>query len=399
MKNIFWIISIVAVFLSQPAFSSNIESTYLNHPNFKLKSDNDFGKDTAWSDLFFKQFVEIAVSDDGSIYATNSRAHRILKFDRNGRHVATFGKKGEGPGDLVNPGSPSILDNRYLVVDEYALRRRISIFHLNGKFFKLIKTGGSVFGCCALKNGKIAYLSKRFPADEKKEKTVITRVYIQDVNTMKKKIVREYRSSVGKNRIRIGKVGIYFGTTKGSVLLARTSTGNLIVAKSDTAKIEIFDPDGRNIRQFNLDFQRTRITQPYLDALKSDIIRQYQKRGANHIVKAIRKADLAQLFQSHHPYYKYLAVDHAGNLLFFTYREVDQKDGKIPFEIYTVKGEHQGHACMHIENLQLGVDSRFQRMIFSKKALFAYTGIEDEAGDIDYRIFKFNLAAKQNPSR
>lgn len=48
----------------------------------------------------FGMLRQVAVLDDGSIAVADAQAEEVRLFDREGRHLRTFGGKGEGPGEL-----------------------------------------------------------------------------------------------------------------------------------------------------------------------------------------------------------------------------------------------------------------------------------------------------------
>lgn len=51
----------------------------------------------------FGRVTSIAVDAWGRVYVLESQARQIRVFDANGRHVRTFGREGEGPGELRSP--------------------------------------------------------------------------------------------------------------------------------------------------------------------------------------------------------------------------------------------------------------------------------------------------------
>ena len=129
-----------------------------------VRPDADFGQGTDWAKFIDNECVALAVAGDGSVFLAQQRAHTVHKFDRSGRLVRSFGRQGQGPGDFRFPQYLSILDHRFLVVGEQAESRRISLFDLDGRFVRLVKTGQAPFNVLALRDGVIAYVAKSFPA-------------------------------------------------------------------------------------------------------------------------------------------------------------------------------------------------------------------------------------------
>jgi len=78
---------------------------------------------------------DVALDNDGNIYVLDSGNFRVQKYDPNGMFLKTFGKKGQGPGELENPSALSIdAENNILVNDKGV----IEYLDQSGKEFKRI---------------------------------------------------------------------------------------------------------------------------------------------------------------------------------------------------------------------------------------------------------------------
>jgi len=103
--------------------------------NFVLEEDLIIGKETDENYLFFRA-VGIAIDDQNNIYALDYGNHRVQRYDMNGNFVHSFGKKGQGPGDLDRPSKHFLSNNgEFLVLDN----RLIKVFNLEGKIQKTIQ--------------------------------------------------------------------------------------------------------------------------------------------------------------------------------------------------------------------------------------------------------------------
>jgi len=51
-------------------------------------------------DFIFSEIRTIEVDDEGNIYVADSKEVCVKVFDKNGKHIRTFGKKGQGPGEI-----------------------------------------------------------------------------------------------------------------------------------------------------------------------------------------------------------------------------------------------------------------------------------------------------------
>lgn len=91
---------------------------------------------------FFWQPNDVLVAPDGSIFvaeghssAENANA-RVLKFDRTGRLLMQFGRKGTGPGEFDQPHALAMDSQGRLFVGDRS-NNRIQIFDQNGKYLDM----------------------------------------------------------------------------------------------------------------------------------------------------------------------------------------------------------------------------------------------------------------------
>ncbi|XP_065908814.1 tripartite motif-containing protein 2-like [Dysidea avara] len=80
----------------------------------------------------FSSLYGITFDTDKNLYMADYTKNRILKFDIDGNHLLTFGKKGKGNGELSNPIGVTTHNGRVYVAD--ANNNRISVFSTNGEF-------------------------------------------------------------------------------------------------------------------------------------------------------------------------------------------------------------------------------------------------------------------------
>ena len=73
----------------------------------------------------------VAVSDDGRIVVLDGQNHRLIVFDSTGRHRATFGKQGGGPGELQFPNGLALDRDGNAVVFDFS-KRELLRFALDG---------------------------------------------------------------------------------------------------------------------------------------------------------------------------------------------------------------------------------------------------------------------------
>lgn len=87
--------------------------------------------------------TDVAVGSDGRIYVVDGGNHRIVAYDRNGKHALTIGNKGSGEGQFRDPvGIGTDGKGRVYVADTG--NHRIQVFSPDGRFqyaFPVIDSG------------------------------------------------------------------------------------------------------------------------------------------------------------------------------------------------------------------------------------------------------------------
>jgi len=298
----------------------------------KLVPDPTFGKNTEW-DMYFPQGIrDIAFAEDGSFFATGS-GHCVYKFDKNGNFINKFGQKGRGPGDFYAPGNLSILDNKYLLIGEYATSRRISVFDLNGNFVKIIKTNGPVYDVKALKNNKIAILTVKF----KEKKGVLVKsfnIWLRNIKTGAEKKIRKYSEENIMSQLTPG-------SFYGKVHMEETKTGNLILGFSSLNRIEILSSNGKVFSNINLGYKRREVNKKEKRAFCKNMEKILKKMRNKRRTEIVKKLLNKVKYPKYGPCYNKMIVDGMGNILVlrgdtvFSSKEYETK-------IFTDKGKSIG---------------------------------------------------------
>jgi hypothetical protein len=90
---------------------------------------------------FFKFPGDIAVDENGFVYIADNQNHRIQVFNSSGNFLRTIGRRGKGPGDVLNP-SLIVPDKTGKLVVYESGNRRIQILNPSGKYIGMFGFGG-----------------------------------------------------------------------------------------------------------------------------------------------------------------------------------------------------------------------------------------------------------------
>lgn len=83
--------------------------------------------------------LAVDVGDDGRIYVADSGNSAIKVFDQEGQLLLSFGKKGQGDGDLEYPSALRVHQGRVYVAD--FRNRRVAVFSTEGRFLQNLTQG------------------------------------------------------------------------------------------------------------------------------------------------------------------------------------------------------------------------------------------------------------------
>jgi len=300
---------LVAVGLLGPGQQSDLPAAY-KPGTVKIVPDPSFGANTEWDFLFKTSDTWTAFCSDGSFFRTAFAEGLVHKFDAKGNLLKSFGRKGQGPGDLQGPTALGVLDGKTLVVNDTG-NRRLSLFDLEGNFLSTIKLGeggvstSSVLTLAALGERKIVcavYEGRTGPPD------VIAaryRVLIKDLEDGGETELAafDWEKPLSKFMVRVME-------WEPAVFLAKADSDRVLVAFSGSPEITFFSFSGEKLASFTLEAERTKITWKHLEfAVGAD------KDPKNIAFLEKNKADIKLL--EYLPYYLRLALDPEGRILVY----------------------------------------------------------------------------------
>jgi len=382
MKNIFLLLLILLIVIFTN-LNANLIELY-KKGTIKLEPDPDFGKGVEWDSLFFDERKEIIVASDGSIFVASSPTHNIFKFNNQGALIGTYGRKGNGPGDLYHPHCHSILDGKFLVIGEYALKRRISIFDFSGKCVKVLKTNHSCFGAVALKNNHVAYYTQKGgPGTKKGEFFNRASIIINNMNTGKEIQIDSYKLT---SRHILLETGGGIGTKfLGELYLHQTGDGNLLVGVSNSKDVKIYSPEGKLLKTFRLRMQPVPVTDDYFEETINSMLKSLQTSQMpseiyKRLEKNIKKTVLNDLFGEYLPYYRQVLVDSEGNILFFKWLDCVGKANEV-FQVYSPEGEFICETILDENIYAWELEPNFKTITFTDKGIFGIFKLDKEDDD------------------
>lgn len=103
------------------------------------RQDLIIGKSNGDENYIFSDLRSIQVDTEGNIFALDSKEGKIKVFDKDGKHLRTFGKKGPGPGEWQVPSRMHLTpDGRLVILDTG--NNRIAFYSPQGESLSEIST-------------------------------------------------------------------------------------------------------------------------------------------------------------------------------------------------------------------------------------------------------------------
>lgn len=118
-----------------------------------FKENLSFGKETGEEYLVFHSELDLAIDSELNIYVLDIRNHRLLKFDNKGNFIWKAGRKGQGPGEFLNPFNVKISPSAEICVLDYPFH--IHLFDIQGKYKRTINLEGRCSDFYFLPDGRL----------------------------------------------------------------------------------------------------------------------------------------------------------------------------------------------------------------------------------------------------
>lgn len=146
------IISIIIVTISISGSLVKGEFKKVKLREVKLVEELVIGKEISDDKVLFYDPVDIKI-DNSNIYVLDAGKCSVLKFDKDGNFILSFGNKGQGPGELNSPRSFVISKKKIYIANSG--NRRIEVFNIDGSFDNSFKVPGEPREICTDKMGKL----------------------------------------------------------------------------------------------------------------------------------------------------------------------------------------------------------------------------------------------------
>jgi hypothetical protein len=284
-----------------------------------LKEELVIGRDQQKQDNWFSFLNALAVDDAGNIYTLDPKDVRIRVFDRDGKLLRSFGRKGQGPGEFSGPGGLRILPPDVLEVFD-VLHSRLSYFTLDGKSLRDVPMARLGFFKIDAKG--FVYLHRREPVGNKMVEELVK--LDSDLKTVLK--IHSFEYPWNPRLINPFPVAYLFEPLK---------TGETVWMITSEYKINVINSEGKLTRRIIKEYNPVKITaverEKYLMAEPQDQISRQSRYEFPQFYPAAN-------------WVNGLIIDDAGWIYVRTYEKDDQ--GRIYHDIFDQDGRFVGRLCL-----------------------------------------------------
>jgi len=270
-----------------------------------LQPDLTIGEDDTDPNSMFSRLRSIQVDNQDNIYALDTKETKIKVFDKNGKFLRSFGKKGQGPGEVDRPYRMELTrDNRLVIADMG--NNKLVYLGFDGSLVREVPTG------------KFWALA-RFRFDSRGDMYAETRTFEETQWTSElKKFGPDLTPLATFASFEEKRLDPLLVHAFSRVYSLQTRSDDLLVwtiAQGDTYGFTISDGTGRIIKRFNREYDPVKIT----GAMKDKLIREVW--GEKGIPPEIKFE-----IPGHLPSLDYFIIDNRDRLYVRTYA-YEEKEG------------------------------------------------------------------------
>jgi hypothetical protein len=306
---------------------------------FSLEEELTITDEAGGEDVIFNQIRSMDVDEVGRIYVLDYREARVYIFDEDGTFIKSFGKKGQGPGEMNRAMSMKITPQKELAIENSGIG--INFYSLEGDFIRELKTAkeaprmvsidsrGHIFGIVIVR-------------DEENP-----RYEVRKFDPQMNRIASFDSSPLPTAR------GQGINPFGGLVVFFLRYDDYVVSASPETYELHVFDPEGDLVMKITKDYDPVAIT----------------KEEKEEVMEGFPDEIPVSIPKYHNPF-GWFVTDDEGRIFVRTYEKVGDGNGffydvfdiegkflvKIPLKttpyllknkkLYTVEEDEQGFQCV-----------------------------------------------------
>ena len=351
---------------------SNVKN--INNPhNGKWNMDKKFlWKTESAGDEVFGDVQSVVTSSDGKVFVADMKNSLIFIFNENGKFIRSFGKKGEGPGEIreyFGGNLFNIIEDRVIFAD----RTMFHYFDTDGNYLKTVPFSPRLKPREFV--NKDVFISAAVTVDRRRSGP--EKILLFNLRTDKKVEITSFRpfdnatdtQESGGNQVT---VGIVIGDIT-PMMLVKYHDQKIYYGMNNKSELNVCDLNGNKVLAFSNTLKKpNRVSRNYKNELKKSL-GDIPKNILDNIIDSL--PPYASFFSSIH-------IDQKGNI-YLVESNPDSENIKH-IDIYNGKGKYICRTEIRSEN-----EESIKYIHFSGNFMFLVT--EDEDGNVVLSKYRIEL--------
>lgn len=279
-----------------------------------LEEDLSIGVESGDEDYMFAELRSVQVDEDEDIIVFDWKYNVIKVFDKNGKHIRTFGKHGQGPGELQMPSRMylkggkdiGILDNgnnRFYYFSKEGKCLKETVLGKNARIFRAIPDSrGFIYGDTIVIDGNL-----------RKDSIIKFDPEFNSVST-----IATYEKTYTRQEINPVREGLVFQVI---------TDDSLIWANISEYILYVVNPEGKLFKKIIKEYSKIKISEKEKEVILKE------RFGDEQLPPGIKIA-----FPKHYPPIYYFLGDNKGRIYVRTYEQGSQ--GKIKWDVFDEEGRY-----------------------------------------------------------
>ena len=322
---------------------------------FTIDTENDDIAETGLTDIF-----NFDVDSEGSLYFLNRKSGEdfVFKFNQKGNFITSFGRRGQGPGELMSP-----LHLRADYKDDIVITDivgKIVSFGKDGSYKKQVKTEQSVMQALPLENGNYLANKRIFNPDGNyvESHLLLCGPELEVIKELGKYNGPSYRGKWG-----FPEDNFVYCVSEGKIFMGNTESGY---------EIRVYDLAGNLKRKIRKEFRPVEVT----EELKKKTMKELEGSPVAFMMDGI-------FFHKHCPAFQYFFTDDEGHVFVMTYEE-SENPREYMYDVFNSSG-------IFVSRIYLGNKVRrgsiYRKFVMAKNRRL-YCLKEKENGQLELVVYR-----------
>ena len=277
-----------------------------------LEEEITIGKTIKGEEPVFIVLTGIQVDSKGNIYVLDGRARKVKVFDKDGKHIRSFGREGQGPGEFQLANDIVLTPDETIMILDRG-NYRLSFFSQEGELLKEVSAS------------KIPSLFRIYPDSDGNYTAKISlrgRKYVYQIKKLDANLEELSLIAELEHPRRTDVLEMFFP----SLIAVVMKDDRIVLGNWQHYKLTVTDKTGRKIREIHKDYNPVKIT----DEDKERVIKELSAG-----IPLRRRVE----FPNNYPAFQGLSCDEQGRIFVRTSERAEDNEGYY-YDIFDKEGKY-----------------------------------------------------------